>query len=177
MGKPVPLHDQLVLQAEHLASKDPKRPYQANVRRSVSASYYALFHYLVFQATSLLAGKTAADDPFRLLLSRAFDHGEMARASKAFSSGWGALPPAIQPFLVARRVHPDVSAVAQAFLDLQDERHRADYDISALLLRQDAVAAVARARTAIQVWQGVAKEESARGYLTCLLCFAKVAKR
>jgi uncharacterized protein (UPF0332 family) len=40
----VALHDDLLAQAEHLARVDKKKPKQANLRRAVSAAYYALFH-------------------------------------------------------------------------------------------------------------------------------------
>jgi len=38
------LHADLLDQAEQLAQLDPRRPKQANLRRSVSSAYYALFH-------------------------------------------------------------------------------------------------------------------------------------
>ena len=41
------VHDDLLAQALHLASKEPRRPRQASLRRSVSASYYAVYHLLV----------------------------------------------------------------------------------------------------------------------------------
>ena len=44
------LHDDLLGQARQLAAKEPKRPLQASLRRAVSASYYALFHLLVYHA-------------------------------------------------------------------------------------------------------------------------------
>ncbi len=37
----------LLKQARILARKEPKKPLQASLRRSVSASYYAIFHLLV----------------------------------------------------------------------------------------------------------------------------------
>ncbi len=48
------LHAELLKQAHFLARKEPKKPTQASLRRSVSASYYALFHLLVDEATRLM---------------------------------------------------------------------------------------------------------------------------
>lgn len=40
------LPNELLAQARHLATKEPRRPRDASLRRSVSAAYYALFHLL-----------------------------------------------------------------------------------------------------------------------------------
>ena len=44
------MYPDLIEQAEHLVYLDPGKPKQANLRRAVSAAYYALFHYLVLEA-------------------------------------------------------------------------------------------------------------------------------
>ena len=44
----------LLAQATLLATKEPRRPRQASLRRSVSASHYALFHLLVDTAARRL---------------------------------------------------------------------------------------------------------------------------
>ena len=46
------LHADLLRQARQLATRERRRPLQASLRRGVSASYYALFHLLVHEATS-----------------------------------------------------------------------------------------------------------------------------
>ena len=43
--------DQLLEQPDHLANREKKRPRQASLRRAVSTAYYALFHFLIFEAT------------------------------------------------------------------------------------------------------------------------------
>lgn len=47
------LYEDLFSQSEQLARLDPKKPKQANLRRAVSAAYYATFHFLVHEACSL----------------------------------------------------------------------------------------------------------------------------
>jgi hypothetical protein len=50
----VTLHRELLSQAYHLATKEPKNPRQASLRRAVSSAYYALFHLLLYEATHML---------------------------------------------------------------------------------------------------------------------------
>src|ERR1700684_3228614 len=70
------LHNDLLEQAEHLARREPKRPRQASLRRAVSAAYYALFHFLISEAT--LNWRQSSQ---RAALGRYFQHGSMAKAS------------------------------------------------------------------------------------------------
>src|SRR5208282_4642032 len=72
----MPLANDLLEQAYHLAKREPKRPRQASLRRAVSSSYYALFHLLVSEATR--NWKQAHQRP---ALGRYFEHGKMANAS------------------------------------------------------------------------------------------------
>ena len=49
------LQQDLLRQARDLATKEPRRPSQASLRRAVSAAYYALFHLLVDEAIGRLS--------------------------------------------------------------------------------------------------------------------------
>ena len=55
------LHADLLKQARHLATKEPRRPSQASLRRAVSAAYYALFHRLVDEATRMMISRGNRD--------------------------------------------------------------------------------------------------------------------
>ena len=48
------LANDLLAQAKHLATKEPRRPRDASLRRAVSSAYYALFHLLTAEASKLL---------------------------------------------------------------------------------------------------------------------------
>ncbi len=77
------LHDDLLAQADHLAHVDKKKPKQANLRRAVSAAYYALFHLLIDESSCfLVAGKQR--EALRHQLARSFDHGHMKKTAQAF---------------------------------------------------------------------------------------------
>ncbi len=79
------LHAELLKQAQFLARKEPKKPTQASLRRSVSASYYALFHLLVDDATRLMLSGNVRR-PLRDSLARAFHHSAMKQTAESHES-------------------------------------------------------------------------------------------
>jgi hypothetical protein len=84
------LADDLLMLAGHLANPSTNQPEQAWLRRSVSTSYYALFHLLVGDAVQGWNGSLAA----RVGLERAFGHDNMYKVSQAVSQGsWRASAP------------------------------------------------------------------------------------
>ena len=62
-----------------------------------------------------------------------------------------------------------LSIVAQAFVDLQQARHRADYDIEEPFQPLDAAVDVAQAQLAFLTWAEVKDELLAQRYLYSLL--------
>ena len=62
-----------------------------------------------------------------------------------------------------------LSIVAQAFVDLQQARHKADYDIEEPFQPLDAAVDVAQARLAFVTWAEVRDEPIAQRYLYSLL--------
>jgi uncharacterized protein (UPF0332 family) len=172
-----PLHEQLLKQAEHLATKDKRgNPPQASLRRAVSAAYYAVFHLLIHAASCSLAHGPARKN-LRNLLSRAFDHGEMNSACKSFGSG-GKLPDAIGDIYGSTVVVPaDLKGVAEVFCSLQMQRHKADYAVHQRFTRTQAIDAVNRAKGAFDAWERVCKDPTARLFLTCLLIQRKLQGR
>jgi len=168
----VALHDDLLDQAEHLARKEPKRPKQASLRRVVSSAYYALFHLLVDEAVmGLVRGP-----PYELrpVLRRAFDHSEMKTMSKAFAGG--TLPASLATVLAAP-VPPGIQLVAETFVDLQQARHEADYDLSRNFSRAEVNDLIERTRAAFDRWRAVKGSDAARLYLVALLVGEKLRKR
>src|SRR5580693_2861412 len=122
----MPFANDLLEQAHHLANREPKRPKQASLRRAVSAAYYALFHLLTAEAANRLV--TGPDrDELRAALRRAFEHKEMKDACKEISS---ANAGKLRRCLGETTVPAPLVSVARAFIDLQEARHDADYEIS-----------------------------------------------
>ena len=125
----------LLVQADHLCKLSPKRPKQANLRRAVSTSYYAVFHALCWSNANVLAGMGIAR-PQRAWLQtyRAVDHAQAKTRCKE-TKGKG-FPASIQAF-------------ADCFTSLQEYRHRADYSPDQHFTKQEVSAIVGLARSAV----------------------------
>jgi hypothetical protein len=158
------LHDDLLAQAQHLATKEARRPKQASLRRAASASYYALFHLLIDDAAGFVAGG-AGRGRLRQQLARSFEHRHMRLAASAFAGAahnpWKALLPT--PPSTTLRI------VAQTFVDLQQERHDADYNLARAFTRATALATVARAQTAFASWAQIRGTTDAEAFMLALL--------
>lgn len=77
----------LLEQAEQLASLDPKRPRQVNLRRAISSAYYAVFHVLVQEACTAQIGTQHDQAGYRHVLGRGYAHSTMKQACVAFRGG------------------------------------------------------------------------------------------
>lgn len=62
-----------------------------------------------------------------------------------------------------------IYSVAEAFLQLQEQRHNADYDISDTLVTSDVENAINLATDAFQWWDLVRNEQIAQDYLFSML--------
>ena len=173
---------ELVAQARMLARSEPRRPKQATLRRTVSTAYYGLFHFLIEESTALLCGVGQADGAFRQLAARAFVHGKMKSACKEFvKANAHDVHDLLQPLwsILSISSNQHAQLVAQTFIDLQDERHSADYDLSVSFSRQDALYAVTRAETAINAWRQlrVGSPDVCRLFAMALILWPSLASR
>ena len=166
------MHRNLLEQARHLVRREPRRPRQASLRRAVSTAYYALFHFLIDRACRQVFGGSTRRRQARLILSRAFVHGTMQAASRRV--GGGNLPVTLG---WAAGFAPELQAIARAFVRLQEQRHRADYDLSQPYSRTEAAELVELAGTAINDWGAVADDDSAHLYLVLLLTWKSLEQR
>ena len=115
--------DDLLAIAERLASggigPERGRPRQAELRRAVSAAYYALFHTLASDCADLLVGgrsSTRTKQAWRQMY-RALDHGKVKRQCAER-----------RPKRVLARFPQEIQDFADQFVRMQRERHLADYD-------------------------------------------------
>jgi uncharacterized protein (UPF0332 family) len=155
------LPEQLIDQAEFLLRKSTCN--EADVRRSVSAAYYALFHLLIRDA---IRNWKHADHHSRLM--RIFEHKRMKEASTAILKEIGNIQNTGTDDSHGI-VRFNLSIVSQAFVDLQQARHRADYDVGETFNPLDAAVTVAQARLAFEHWAKVKDEPLAQDYLYSLL--------
>mgnify|MGYP000964758470 CR=1 FL=1 len=65
------LHEDLLVHAEKLLTLDRTRPRQANLRRAVSAAYYALFRLLIQEAVTHSIGRDGGAASRTLRVDRA----------------------------------------------------------------------------------------------------------
>ena len=130
------LGQDLLVTARQLAKARPSKPRQADLRRAVSTSYYAAFHVLAQDCADRLVGTSPqrSDAAWRQTY-RALDHGPAKKACEQ------------APNLGFPRT---LIAFAEAFIDLQEERHRADYDPWARYSRAQALDYVNLAQQAIR---------------------------
>jgi uncharacterized protein (UPF0332 family) len=185
--KRIPLHEQLLQQAAHLATKDKRgNPPQASLRRAISTAYYAVFHLLIHAAATGFA-RGPERIKLRNLLSRTFDHGEMKSACDWFcaisfpqcvTGIWPVLVPRSTSGSTPRRPIPsDLHQVADAFRQLQAKRHKADYAVNKRFTRTEAIEEVNRATDAFAAWARIRRDPMARLFLTCLLVGKKLQGR
>ena len=167
------LHTDLLQQAKDLLNKEPKRPRQASLRRAVSDAYYALFHLLTDEATRLLvSGNSPERQHLRQWLRRAFAHNTMKSVSNSFSQRQ--LPEQLRRAGAGTDVPADLRQVAQAFVDLQQARHVADYDHLHNYTRNNARDYVQQAEQAFAAWRRVKRTPLADVYLVALLAQGNV---
>ena len=157
------LHDELLDQAEHLALLDDDPPRQANLRRAASSAYYALFHLLTWETTALYAN----DPALASQIGRTLNHMDMRKVSEAFLKGRlpealeGVKPPATDP------AWADLKFVTSMFIQLQQTRHEADYDLAPTFDQARVLDLIQSARDAFKAWSRVRNSDLARVYLGC----------
>ncbi len=156
------LHDDLLDQARELKTTDARRPRQVNLRRAVSAAYYALFHLLVAEATRLYVR-----DNWELAakLGRTFNHGEMSEATRGFANSQ--VPAALQPVGIPGFPSVDLKLVAEAFVSLQQHRHAADYDLAREFTRAEVNGFIEQVESAFIAWDRIKTSDEARLFLGC----------
>jgi hypothetical protein len=100
---------------------------------------------------------------------RAFMHGEMKRACEQFAKpGAGNLA-----HLVNAPIQPELNRVAAAFVDLQEARHSADYEVSQSLDRVSVLQTIDKAKKAIADWRLVRNSANANVFLAALLLHSR----
>ena len=137
---------------------------QAHLRRSISANYYALFHLLIIEATQLWS-----KPEHQPKLARQFDHKRMKEASVALVNR---LTPERTKLKRPSRNYDVLNflfSVANTFITLQQERHRADYNLSISIPRKDAQTLHDDTTAAFESWSEIKDEPLAHDYLYSLL--------
>lgn len=162
------LHSELLKQARFLARKEPKKPTQASLRRSVSASYYALFHLLVDEATKLMLSGHGRGR-LRDCLARAFHHSAMKQTAVEFTKK--SISPKLASGFNRQPIQQQLVDVASSFVQLQEARHDADYNRALRFTRREALDLADMTGQAFRDWEQVRGSLQADTFLTGLLAY------
>src|SRR5258708_3464572 len=138
-------------------------PRQTDLRRAISAAYYGLFHFTLTAATGLFFAARPSD--------------EYAMAYRSVRHEWlRALCEQLQrkqlaktPPHIPETFFGDVVKFATTFAELQELRHRADYDPSFSIKAEEVKIRIAEARRAVELFSGA--EEKQRAVFLALLLF------
>lgn len=168
-------HDDLLDLARRTFELDqgPGRPKQANLRRTVSTAYYALFHLLVFEATDRMVLASPDSLKHQRALGRAFEHETMKLASAAIHATHISIIGSVS-------VPNDLKEVAKAFVELQLDRHAADYDLTNLntqFTKDKVRLRLEQAEAAFTKWRYLREDPAARLYLSLLTTYQHMKSR
>ena len=167
------LHSDLLEQAFHLAKREHKKPRQASLRRSVSASYYALFHLLIDAAIKrAFPGKDRAI--LRNYLARTISHSNIKNLAQDFSRA--SVPKNLCPVLGIDTLDERLVFVANAFIQLQNARLDADYNLNKKFVKSKVIELAIMTKRAFNSWKEVNKTIEADVFLFRMFNF-KVLKK
>lgn len=147
--------DDLLAQASALATIDRRRPKQSNLRRAVSTAYYALFHEVVDASVTSVLGGSAASGTIGARLRRTVSHKSIKAAAQWFA---GQRIPQVVAAMRGANTLPPPSALVQvcnAIVQLQEERHRADYDLMSPFARDEVQRSLTNAENAVHAFRGL----------------------
>ena len=120
-------------------------PRQVNLRRAVSTAYYAVFHALLGNVSETFVADNVPRS--RALFYRAMEHGRAK--DRCIKLGKNPLDQKESTFFQRPEFIPELRKFANAFVRLQELRHRSDYDPDYRLTRAQALQIVDDARQAI----------------------------
>lgn len=164
------LHGDLLEQARQLARHEPRRPKQASLRRAASTAYYAVFHLLVDAASrELVSGQ--GQEALRQRVARALNHSDMKAGCQALANWNPSNPPRPLAGLLPDGPSAEVETIAVAFVELQQARHEADYDLSRRFARADVSALLNVADGAFAAFRRLDRNDPSRRVLLFNLVF------
>ena len=159
--------DHLFEQAERLVAPPPAGPpRQVDLRRAISAAYYAVFHYILAATADDFVGVTKRGTKRYTLVYRSVDHRALRDLCTELKKQ--NLPAKYQRYAPANGMGQNIQAFASAFVELQEKRHSADYDPSVRLKTSDVKLVIATAKSAVRRFEK-ASEGRRKSFLALLL--------
>jgi hypothetical protein len=154
---------ELIDQAVHLHGLYAEQPNQANLRRAVSAAYYALFHLLIESA----AAKWLVVEQ-RSRFARVFEHGRMRQAALEIAKRLGDPKPEDPLHTAPADERAKLISVAAAFVELQSQRHIADYDSSKVWTAAEVEGTLLHALARMDNWNEIQHSVPAQEFLLAM---------
>ncbi len=132
----------LIATARKLAVANAKKPRQSDLKRSVSSTYYALFHMIARTSADSLIGVSKADRANRAWqqVYRALNHGPAKTACK--NGEISRFPREVQDF-------------ANTFVEMQAKRQNADYDPFSRVFKHEVLADIENVKQVIDNFASV----------------------
>jgi len=163
--------DHLFDQADRLAAVPASgRPRQVDLRRAISSAWYGVFHFTMATLADEVVGVSPRSSSRYGLVYRSLDHrtlrdirGDIAKQTP---------PRRFAPYLPLDGFGADIQAFARTTIDLQEKRHRADYNPEPRYRSSEATLAIGYARSAVRHF-GRASQERKKAFLTLLLCLPR----
>ena len=158
--------DHLFEQANKLITIQAGPPRQVDIRRAISAAYYATFHATITAAADQFIGITNRDTSRYGLVYRSVSHTWLRDLCKEVQKP--NLSNKFKPHAPTNGFGPNITAFAAAVVELQEKRHAADYDVMIRMNKSDAVLAISTARAALRRFNKTSKARRL-AYLSVLL--------
>jgi hypothetical protein len=155
--------DDLLALAQEIANL-PSATRQANLRRAISTAYYALFHLLISEATL-----NWARPELRPMLGRLFDHGPMYQTSVNKQSELNVYFKGNPPASPERTVKEHLLTVSKTFVQAQQRRIDADYNMGREVTETEALTQIESVRQAFESWDIIREDAHAQAYLLSML--------
>jgi hypothetical protein len=137
--------EDLLRQADALAGNAAAT--QADLRRAISAAYYAVFHFCATAGADMILGADARSSPRYSLVYRSLDH-----------SRFRALPNRLKELITPTNGFGSIGDFARNAANLNEERNLADYDPSRNYTASGAKIAISEARQAIEWFKSCTQE-------------------
>lgn len=150
----VPNPNHLLDRAGRLATQGGA-PRQADLRRAISDTYYAIFHAVVTEAADLFVGRKKRDSARYSLLYRGVDHRVLRKVCDGIAKS--PLPARYAAYAPKAGFGPELEAVASTIIDLQERRYLADYDPLFRASLSDTLFVVASGRSALARFRSVGR--------------------
>jgi hypothetical protein len=139
--------EELLRQAETLAGN--AEPSQADLRRAISAAYYAVFHFCSTAAADMILGASARSSPRYNLVYRSIDH-----------SRFRALPKQVrESSITPANGFGKIADFAKITANLNEQRNLADYDPSKSYDAAGVRVVISQARLAIDWFRSCTQEQ------------------